>query len=563
VNSSRHNNNPLSQAAPLSKPKSACGHDDSSRHISEWAVQAHICNSPVLLFGCTEDIYCEAVEHHAFHAEEYENEPFVRQLCSKCQIPICYSCWSKLYNFSDRGSVPMSLVNDHYYSYIDKFLVEQNVSWLECAASSICWSTMLVYYLEDPYGHLMGETMGKPEGRTKVRGNLFSFNMPWQDIERCCANACRHATSPHRENLREIQSNMALPHDEETLALLVNVHIRGGSKDLATHLSGLTLRVAVVQALIEIMRRSGYAGYENRGINSPDKVAQRLKERYTDVYGQAAFIPEAVMTAISVERPGKISIVQDKIATPSDNAASVTEWNKTVRPHTILAERSVRSQGNIHENYRRAFAQFGDFEISTGSEFVDQFKAWYLGMAHPFTMPLAVGGYDVPHEPRWRRPEDDDIPFPRSRCSNWMPKAMAKHSEVGPACRVKLFDITRSLPQRIEGQFRRHWGFAPAVWNLYFREQLNLGISLSVKQVAPKDTPADSRAEDAAMAAVGLLQKLDHGFYLDRGKRRKINGDFSTCQFPDGHTRKMCCVLIKLYAANAADLSRGSNNKNK
>ena len=123
---------------------------------------------------------------------------------------------------------------------------------------------------------------------------------------------------------------------------------------------------------------------------------------------------------------------------------------------------------------------------------------------------------------------------------------MAKHSEVGPACRVKLLDITRSLPQRIEGQFRQHWGFAPAVWNLYFREQLNLGISLSVKQASSIHTPADSRAEDAAMAAAALLQKLEHGFYLDRGKRRKINGDFSTFQFPDGHTCKLFCVIVHM-----------------
>ena len=190
------------------------------------------------------------------------------------------------------------------------------------------------------------------------------------------------------------------------------------------------------------MRRSGYDGYANRGINAPDKVAQRLKERYTDVYGQASFIPKAVRVAIEVQKLSKTSIVQDKIATPSDNTASVTEWDKIVRPHTILVEMSVRSQQNIHENYQRAFAQFGDLKIATGSEFVDQFKPWYLGMAHPYTMPLAVGGYDVPHEPRWRRPEDDDVPFPRTRFPNWVPNAMAKHSEIGPACRVKLFDIT-------------------------------------------------------------------------------------------------------------------------
>ena len=104
-------------------------------------------------------------------------------------------------SFVDGGSVPMSLANDHYYGDVDRFLVENNVTRLECAASSVCWSTMLVYYLENPFGHLMGDAMGAAEGRTKVRGNLFSFRMPWQDIERCCAAAIASAGSAHRTAL--------------------------------------------------------------------------------------------------------------------------------------------------------------------------------------------------------------------------------------------------------------------------------------------------------------------------------------------------------------------------
>ena len=144
----------------------------------------------------------------------------------------------------------------------------------------------------------------------------------------------------------------------------------------------------------------------------------------------------------------------------------------------MVAERSVRSQANIHENYRNIFAKFGDLNIQTGSTMVDQHLPWYLGSAFPFPLPSAVGGYDVPHKPRWRRPEDEDLPVPRAYFENWLTggqsmkeKKPGIHSYVGPACKVQLFDITRGLPQRIEGQYRRHWGFTPALWNLYFRER--------------------------------------------------------------------------------------------
>ena len=89
---------------------------------------------------------------------------------------------------------------------------------------------------------------------------------------------------------------------------------------------------------------------------------------------------------------------------------------------------------------------------------------------------------------------------------------------------MKLFDIARGLPQRIEGQFRRHWGFAPALWNLYFRERINRGGSLRVQSKATVQSTADNADTDAAMAAAELLKKLDTGYYMDRGKRRKSMG---------------------------------------
>ena len=230
----------------------------------------------------------------------------------------------------------MSLSNDHYYGHVNRYMVEHSVTWLECAASCMIWSTMLVYYLEDPYGHLMDVKMGMPEARTKVRGNLFSFSMPWEDIEKCCHQAVLHSQGPHREALKKLEEDLGLPHSEETLALLVHVHIVGGNKDLAIHLKGLTLRVRVVQDLIDILRSSGYPGYDRNGVNSPDKVASRLNSRYTEKYGQAAFTPDAVLEAVNVIRKQKTSIVQDKVATPSDAPNDVERWDASARPHHIV-----------------------------------------------------------------------------------------------------------------------------------------------------------------------------------------------------------------------------------
>ena len=72
----------------------------------------------------------------------------------------------------------MSLSNDHYYGHVSRYIVENNVTWLECAACCTVWSTMLIYYLEASYGNPIDVPVAKPKARTQVKGNLFIFAMP-------------------------------------------------------------------------------------------------------------------------------------------------------------------------------------------------------------------------------------------------------------------------------------------------------------------------------------------------------------------------------------------------
>ena len=149
---------------------------------------------------------------------------------------------------------------------------------------------MLVYYLEEPYGHLMGEKMGGAQARTHVRGNVFSLNMPWRDIMESCEEATKNGGAVGSSHLRDAEREVGVPHSETTLAQLVHIHIRGGTKDLADHLKGF-----------KIMRASGYPGYSERGINSSAQVARRLKQQHTDIYGFASFIPAAIQQGINVK----------------------------------------------------------------------------------------------------------------------------------------------------------------------------------------------------------------------------------------------------------------------
>ena len=274
----------------------------------------------------------------------------------------------KLNDFSRRGNIPMSIANDNYFCYADPEVAAGDVTWLECAAASVCWNTLLVCYMEEPYGHLMTESTEGPQARTHVRGNLFSFVMPWEDVANCCEQVL---ASRQRANTRKRGADLdshpaALPLDENTLATLVNVHIVSGSSDLAKHLEGITMRTRVVLRLIDMLRRSGYPGYETDGLNSVDAVNRRMHERYDSKYQTDAFIPKAVQVAVQQAHRAKLvgpSLVMDKSATPSDPPADVREFLAHTRPAQLIAQRTVQGTTECFDEMKYTFSKYQDLEI--------------------------------------------------------------------------------------------------------------------------------------------------------------------------------------------------------
>ena len=66
----------------------------------------------------------------------------------------------------------------------------------------------------------------------------------------------------------------------------------------------------------------------------------------------------------------------------------------------LFLETATPGKGSIHDP---------TLSIVPGTQLIDQFKAYYPGMAHSFTLPRAVGGFDPCYEyekgiDRYRRP---------------------------------------------------------------------------------------------------------------------------------------------------------------
>ena len=188
-------------------------------------------------------------------------------LCSNCSLPVCRACRIQLATAKGKSAVPMALANDNWYGYVQDIIARYDARWIECACASIYWTNLLVYYLEEPRGHLMNESMQGPRARTAARGNACSFMMPWEDILR---------------NLRSAEdgsTHVPLPHDGAVLAILVRVSITGGSLDGTKHLRDVHMRAGVVRSMLEELIDRGFPGYERY---DREEVRQRMRELYGD-----------------------------------------------------------------------------------------------------------------------------------------------------------------------------------------------------------------------------------------------------------------------------------------
>ena len=178
------------------------------------------------------------------------------------------------------------------------------------------------------------------QGRTQARGNLFSFSLPWEDIEQRCSEAQQNWS----RTSDAVRNAWQLPHEETILATLLNVHIVGGTTDLATHLKGAKMRPAVVLSLIDILRTSGYPGY-TADFNSKEQVRARMDQMYTSKYGNEAFIPDKIKKAIEEAHRAKLtgtSLIVEKNATPAEPAAAVASTEKHLRPISLVLKRVAK-----------------------------------------------------------------------------------------------------------------------------------------------------------------------------------------------------------------------------
>ena len=104
-----------------------------------------------------------------------------------------------------------------YYGYVERFMFEAEVTWMEMTAASAYWTSMTIFTMSRIPQHLMHHRFLQAEERVGFRGHVFSAPMAWQDIMQ------------QIDEIDQQQARVVLPHVGAVLASIVHLQMSGGS----------------------------------------------------------------------------------------------------------------------------------------------------------------------------------------------------------------------------------------------------------------------------------------------------------------------------------------------
>jgi hypothetical protein len=82
------------------------------------------------LLCCPEDHYCK------------NDCKETKMLCEECHIPICRSCQKQL---CAHQKIIRGLANDNWWGYVQDWIFEQEVTWMEKTVSTPFWTGLTIF----------------------------------------------------------------------------------------------------------------------------------------------------------------------------------------------------------------------------------------------------------------------------------------------------------------------------------------------------------------------------------------------------------------------------------
>ena len=128
-----------------------------------------------------------------------------------------------------------------FIGYCDKFIVENNVTWIEAVIAAPFFNGMVTYYIEGHKHHMMEQGLGQAQRSFGVRGNIFSYQMPWEDI------------MMHIDDALKCGENwLAWPHAPATVATIIRVAFKHDESEILKQCQELKVRAHIVHGLAKL-----------------------------------------------------------------------------------------------------------------------------------------------------------------------------------------------------------------------------------------------------------------------------------------------------------------------
>ena len=407
----------------------------------------------VELLCCPEDVQHCGGQHDHHH------------ICQNCRVPVCLECYEKLCK-QYRTGIPMALCNDNFWGYTTSLITKYKVRWIEAAIVSPCWTSMICFYVEGDFGHLMTEELGAQRYRTMVKGSCYSVHMPWEDILESLQDSCESSDLEH------------LPRPEECLKYMFRLHLQVSGLDMSKHLRQVQVRPFVLVHLLEYLIDQGHAVFHGKGapLVLKQKMRAAVQKQYPEREGhlpesdREGELPPSIVqlleereherreleearskrstdgTELNEAKAARSRVLTDKNATPSDGPRSLEKCLDDIRPKAFTLDRATVSCSDPATLRAGALQRYGEMHVQTGSRFINQWHSKYFSQILPFVIPRMVSGPDYDPLDRWRRREAD-------------------------APLVTPMEFTRGFARRVEAQCRNDWNAVPILRSVFFKHQ--------------------------------------------------------------------------------------------
>ena len=217
-------------------------------------------SSDVLELGATTALLCCPEDHYCSRGCREQ-----RVLCASCEIPVCRQC---RYAMADGEVLPRSMMNDNWWGYVDNWVYECNVTWMEKACSSPYWTGLMLFCIDQQsHGgrkHLLQEPLYQQEGRIAWKGQLFSAPMDWRSM------------LEQLKKMAKQDTHISLPITGAVLAARMRVVVTSGLVDVSRLLRQATVRRNVVVQLIRMHRDAGHPDYVNVDMRRVNRQSEQL-----------------------------------------------------------------------------------------------------------------------------------------------------------------------------------------------------------------------------------------------------------------------------------------------